>query len=249
MACKIHCGEEEVAELGFDLVGVCAVDLGAKFDGLFFKFGEEAAGVRPVEAYFGSPGTELGGLEGCGHGAGDVVECGGGRGPGFLLFLLDLLPVAKDGGGVGGDGRWTFIFGKDMGVTTDEFGVEVFGDVVEVEVAGLGGHLRIEEDLQEEVAELVFEVRPGSALDGVEDLVGLFEGVAFDGVKGLLAVPWTAAGGAETSHDGGSTLKGRCCRCLGGFTFDGRSGIHAFSLPEVTERGSAGRPADNRPKF
>jgi hypothetical protein len=54
--------------------------------------------------------------------------------------------------------------------------------------------LGIEEDLQEEVAEFVLEVGPGAALDGVEDLVGLFEGVSLDGVEGLLAVPGAAAG-------------------------------------------------------
>ena len=93
------------------------------------------------------------------------------------------------------------VVGKDVGMAADELGVQIGGDVAMVEVAGLGGHLRIEENLQQQVAELVLEVGPGAALDGVEDLVGLLERVALDGVEGLLAVPGTAVRGAQASHD------------------------------------------------
>ena len=86
-------------------------------------------------------------------------------------------------------------------MAADEFFVQVGGDVVDGEVAGLRGHLGVEEDLQQEIAEFVFEIGPGAALDGVEDLVGLFEGVALDGVEGLFAVPGTAVGSAQASHD------------------------------------------------
>ena len=59
----------------------------------------------------------------------------------------------------------------------------------DVEVASLGGHLRVEEHLQQEIAQLVLQIWPGAALDGVEDLVGLLQRVPLDGVEGLFAVP------------------------------------------------------------
>ena len=125
-------------------------------------------------------------------------------------------------------------------MAADELGVQVFGDVAEVEVAAAsGGHLRIEEHLQQQVAELVLQVRPGAALDGVEDLVGLFERVALDGVEGLLAVPGAAAGRAQAGHDGGGALQGLGGRCLGGFSFDWVGGVHGIKLTR-DRRGGAG---------
>jgi len=76
------------------------------------------------------------------------------------------------------------------------------------EVARLGGHLGIKEHLQEQIAELVLQVWPGAAFDGVEDLVGLFEGMLLDGVEGLLAVPGTASRPAQARHDGDSFGEG-----------------------------------------
>ena len=90
-------------------------------------------------------------------------------------------------GGVGGHD-----VAEDVRVAADEFGVQIGGDVLDGEVAGLRGHLGVEEHLQEQVAELVLQIGPRAALDGVEDLVGLLQGVALDGVEGLFAVPGTA---------------------------------------------------------
>jgi hypothetical protein len=55
--------------------------------------------------------------------------------------------------------------------------------------------------LQQEVAELVLQIRPRTALNGVKDLVGLLQGVSLDGVEGLFAIPGSAIRGAETGHD------------------------------------------------
>lgn len=130
-----------------------------------------------------------------------------------------------------------------MGMTADKLGVEVFGDVAEVEVTGFRGHLCVEKDLQEEVAEFVLEVGPGAAFDGVEDLIGLFEGVALDTVEGLLAVPGTAVGPAQSGHDGGGALESLRGRRLRFFPIDYGTEIHAFRLPEVAAlRSEAARP-------
>ena len=161
----------------------------------------------------------------------------------FFSSTLDLLPVAEDGVGVGGDG-----VGEDVRMAADELGAEVFGDVAEVEAVGcgqLGGHLGVEEDLQQEVAELVLEVGPGAALDGVEDLVGLFEGVALDGVEGLFAVPGAAAGRAQAGHDGGGALQGCGGGRLGLFAFDRVGGVHCIKLTRAGCWGAVRARAEN----
>ena len=160
-------------------------------------------------------------------------EVGGGLG--LFLLDLDLLPVAEDGVGIGRNG-----VGEDVRVAADELGAEIFGDVAEVEVAGFRGHLGVEEDLQEEVAEFVLEVGPGAALDGVEDLVGLFEGVALDGVEGLFAVPGAAAGGAQAGHDGGRALEGLGGRRLGLFPFDWLDWVGESMQSSLPESGGGG---------
>ncbi len=61
--------------------------------------------------------------------------------------------------------------------------------------------------LEHQVAEFFREMRPVARIDGVEDLVGLFERVRLDGVEGLLAIPRTTAGSAQASHDLDQPLK------------------------------------------
>ena len=90
---------------------------------------------------------------------------------------------------------------ENVGVAADELGVDGVERVGEGEVAFFGGHLGEEDGLEDEVAELVAEVDPVAAIDGVEDLVGLFERVGLDGVEGLFAVPGAAIGRAKAGHD------------------------------------------------
>ena len=108
----------------------------------------------------------------------------------------------------------------------DELAVEVIEHVGDGEVAIVGGHLRVEENLQQQVAELLGKVRKVTALDGVEDLVGLFERVFANGVEGLFAVPGASAGCAQAGHDGHRLLEkscsprrisGTCSGCGGGW--------------------------------
>src|ERR1700733_1799487 len=86
-------------------------------------------------------------------------------------------------------------------MAANEFSVQIFNYVMDVEVTSLGGHLCVEEDLEKKIAELILEVGPGATLDGIEDLVGLLERVSLDRVEGLLAVPGAAIRGAQPCHD------------------------------------------------
>src|SRR5580704_5801681 len=55
--------------------------------------------------------------------------------------------------------------------------------------------------LKQQIAELVLELAHVAALDGVGNLIGLFDGVGRDAGKGLLAIPGTAVGRAQACHD------------------------------------------------
>ena len=82
-----------------------------------------------------------------------------------------------------------------------QLAVQMVQHVGNGEMAIVGGHLRVKEHLQHQVAQFLGQMRPVAALDGVEDLVGLFQRVFADGIEGLLAVPGAAVGSAQPRHD------------------------------------------------
>ena len=84
-----------------------------------------------------------------------------------------------------------------MRVPAHELLVEAVGHVLDGELAGVGGYLRVEKHLLEHVAELLAEVRDVVCLDGVNGLVCLLNHVLGDGAVGLLAVPGAAVGLAQ----------------------------------------------------
>ena len=92
-------------------------------------------------------------------------------------------------------------------MAADQLLVDGVERIVDAEEILLGGHLRVEDGLQQKVAQFFGELVPVAAVDGVEHFVGLFERVGLDGVEGLLAVPRTAAGRAQAGHDLDQFLK------------------------------------------
>ena len=72
-------------------------------------------------------------------------------------------------------------------------------DFLEIEQAGLLGHLRMVDHLQQEIAQLVLEVLEIAPRDGVGDLVGFLDGVGRDAREILLEVPRTAACGSRSA--------------------------------------------------
>ena len=92
-------------------------------------------------------------------------------------------------------------------MAANQLAVQMIEHIGDGEVAFVGRHLRIEQHLQQQVAEFFGKMRKVAALDGVEDFVGLFQRVFANGVEGLLAVPRAAAGSAKARHDGHRLLK------------------------------------------
>jgi hypothetical protein len=139
-------------------------------------------------------GADFAGLEEGGHGVGDAVE----DALAFRLFgRLNLVPLVEDGfSGV------RLGVAEDVGMAADELFVDSAEGLSDVEEALFGGHLGVEDGLEQEVAELFAEAGPVAFVDRVEDLIGLFESVFLDGVEGLFPIPGATIGGAQLRHEG-----------------------------------------------
>ena len=146
---------------------------------------------------------------------------------------------------------------EDVRMASDELLGQGLHDVTEVEGALLLRHAGVEHDLEQEVAQFVTQVVEVAAHDGVDNLVGLLDGVGGDGREALLEVPRTAGSGrAQRRHDvdepgdvagrgHGSNLQGRGYgRSLGRRTRDGRAQITLSC--RALSRGSSPRNADGR---
>ena len=79
-----------------------------------------------------------------------------------------------------------------MRVAADDLRGERGLDVGQVEDSVLGGELGVEDDLEQQVAELLGQLRRRPGLERVVDLVGLLEQVLAQRRVGLLAVPRAA---------------------------------------------------------
>src|ERR1700674_1181811 len=89
-----------------------------------------------------------------------------------------------------------------MRVPMDHLCAHVCGDVTDVEPPLLlHGDRAVHEHLQEKVTELLTERRRVTSIDRLEHLVGFLEQVRPKTAVGLLAVPWTPTGRAQTLHD------------------------------------------------
>ena len=73
-------------------------------------------------------------------------------------------------------------------------------DVVGPERALRAAELGLEDDLEQEIAELGAELAPVAAVDRVDDLARLLEHVAAQRLEGLLAVPRAAVGREQALH-------------------------------------------------
>ena len=85
-----------------------------------------------------------------------------------------------------------FVVAEDMRMAADHLVGDRLDDVAESEFAGLLRHLRVIDDLQQQVAELLAQIVQVAARDRVGDLVGFLDRVGRDGRKVLLDVPGAA---------------------------------------------------------
>ena len=120
------------------------------------------------------------------------------------LPRLDPLPLPVHVGRGSRDG-----VAEDVGMAAHDLARDRGLDVGQVEDARLGRELGVEDDLEEQVAELLGERRRRPALERVVDLVGLLEEVLAERRVGLLAVPRAAVGLAQPVADVGHRPRAR----------------------------------------
>jgi len=75
------------------------------------------------------------------------------------------------------------------------------------EVALLLGNAGVEDDLEQEIAELLAHGRAATGLDRLEDFVGFLDEKWFERSRGLLTIPRATARFTESLHDVQEPLK------------------------------------------
>jgi len=122
-----------------------------------------------------------------GEGEGDPVEDAIGPAAGLPLSRLMRLP-----GLVLRRGRPDFGLAEHMRMAPLHFVGDRLRDIVETKKTGFLSHAGMEHDLEQEIAELVFERRHVAALNGVGDLIGFLDRIGRDRREILFAVPRAA---------------------------------------------------------
>ena len=131
-----------------------------------------------------------------GEARGNTVEGGARLTGSATLVALDPLPLPERILGVGHR-----LVAEDVRMAPGHLLDEAIEHVRHGELAGLGRHLAVEHDLEEQVAQLLGEVPRVVLVDGLQDLVGLLDQVGLEGGAGLLAVPWAASLAAQPGHE------------------------------------------------
>ncbi len=99
-------------------------------------------------------------------------------------------------------GRSGDLVAEDVRVAADHLGGDRLDDVGEGERAVLLGELRVIDDLEEEVAQLVAKIAHVVPRDRVGDLVGFLDRVRRDGREVLFQIPRAAGHGRpQRRHD------------------------------------------------
>src|SRR5271154_4444782 len=199
MAREIDDGEQEIADFACGGAGVARRDFRLELVQLLAQFGEDGARLRPVEPDLAGPFLQL---EGAGQRRQGERDAGKDASGAFsavarALLRLDLTPERLDL-----VGRKIARVRENMGMPTDQLGGDRLDHVAEFEAALLFRHTGVEDDLQQEIAEFVAQIREIAALDRVGDFIGFLEREGDDRGEGLFEVPRTAGPtGPQRRHD------------------------------------------------
>ena len=122
-----------------------------------------------------------------------------------FLLALDLLPLREHALGPIDLG-----LAKHMRMTADELLRDAARHAVDVERPGLRGDLRVEERLQQQVAQFFAKMRHVAGARGLRDLIGLLDQVRNERFMSLLRVPRASTGRAQSVHHGTKSGEGVC---------------------------------------
>ena len=156
---------------------------------------EHRGRLRPVEAHTRGPLLQLLGAQQGREGQRHTVQHAGRapfrQRPGVALGRLLRLPGPGLPRGRAAD--IGFFASEDVGMAANHLLGDAARDRVEVEAAVFARHLRVEDDLEQQVAELVAERRPVVLTDRLGHLVGFLDGVRRNRLEALFEVPRAAA--------------------------------------------------------
>ncbi len=96
-----------------------------------------------------------------------------------------------------------------MGMAGDHLASMLIEELIDGEAGLFAPDLGAEKKEEDEVPQLFAERLRVVALDGVDDLVGLFDEIRSHGAQTLLAIPWTAVGTAEPADEAEQFGEGR----------------------------------------
>ena len=194
---EIDGGKEQVPELGRN-IGIRRRNLVQ----LLAHLVENRRGVRPVETGPRRPALQLLRAHQRRQGQRHIVQHARTRRAGVVglaLALAFLLRLPVDGLRIGVGNRGA---AEDMGVARDHLGGNRIDDIAKGECAALLGHSRVEDDLEEQVAQLVAQRIEVSRADGLRDFIGFLDRVWRDGLEALFDIPGTTdRGRPQGGHD------------------------------------------------
>lgn len=191
---KTRGGEEEIAEFLFDGLGVVERHGGAELSQLLLHLVEHRGGIGPVEAVAGGPLPDPNGGEEGRQTLGELIGERSGRLRG-ALGGFDAVPGAANLFGVA-----RLSVREDVWMAAHEFADQRPGHVVEVEGPFFSADLRLEDDLQQQIAKLVPVALGIPRFDGFDDLVDLLDGVRQERMQILRPVPRAALWTAQLRH-------------------------------------------------
>ena len=158
-------------------------DLGAQLGQLLVEVAESASQVRVVETDCGRAAVGPSGQRSAGRFSGTSWKT-----PRDLLLDLEALPVLAHAAG-----RVRRRVAEDVRMARDELRVRTAGHLLEIARPTLGQELCEEIGLEEQVAELVEQLRVVACEGGIGNLVGLLDRVRHDRLLRLRAVPRAVA--------------------------------------------------------
>ncbi len=216
MAREVRRRKQQISQFFRYGLRVTSLDLGLDFPGLFPQLFHDPARVWPVETHFCCPGPNLPRLAQRGHRASNGVQTSGTFRSDFLLQLFDFIPVPQHLCGANPVRLETLrpiaslcrsSFTKHVRMPAHQLPVESSDHIADPKMPRFLRHLRIEQNLQEQIPQLVGKVRPVLALDRVQHLIRLFQRVFADRCKRLLAIPRATARAPQPRHDRHSLSK------------------------------------------
>ena len=88
-----------------------------------------------------------------------------------------------------------------MRMAPNQFVADCFDDIFKVECAPFLAHLGVHDNMKEQVAKLLAQIRIVRLLDCLDCLVAFLNEGGAQALMGLLAIPWTTSRRAEPGDD------------------------------------------------